>query len=238
MLLILLPGMDGTGIMFDPLLKALPSGIQVKVIAYPCDTALSYKELVLYVQDRLPENKDFVLLAESFSGPIAYEIARQMAKENNEHLKRVIFVASFIGLPNRLLRLVKILPLNFLFSGIIPDFILKILIGDFKNKYALELLKNSLDKVSPDILSYRIKEMSGLPINIQGRINKSVYIQAISDRLVSSGNSDIIKNISTKFRLYRVEGSHFICQVNPEKCALIIEHEINDSVIQGSKSIA
>jgi len=47
MLLILLPGMDGTGIMFEPFLERLSPENQVEVIAYPYDIALSYKELVL-----------------------------------------------------------------------------------------------------------------------------------------------------------------------------------------------
>ncbi|WP_457676365.1 hypothetical protein [Thiolapillus sp.] len=33
--LVLLPGMDGSGLLFEPLLKAIPKGIAVRVISYP-----------------------------------------------------------------------------------------------------------------------------------------------------------------------------------------------------------
>ncbi|VAW60328.1 hypothetical protein MNBD_GAMMA11-2573 [hydrothermal vent metagenome] len=231
MLLILLPGMDGTGIMFEPFLERLSPENQVEVIAYPYDIALSYKELVLYVQERLPENRDFVLLAESFSGPIAYEIAK-----TNEKLRLVIFVASFIKPPGKLLSLVKIVPLKFiasvLDSVLSSDFVLRALIGKLKTEYVLDLLKSALVKVSSDVMSCRIREMANLSKDVQGVINKSVYIQAISDNLVSSKHSDIIKNISNDFRIYRVEGSHFVLQVNAEKCASIVEDEINFTVLK------
>ena len=33
--LVLLPGMDGTGILFEPLLEILPSDLHAKVVSYP-----------------------------------------------------------------------------------------------------------------------------------------------------------------------------------------------------------
>ncbi len=223
MLLILLPGMDGTGILFEPFLKALSPDIQVNVITYPVDTRLSYKELVLYVQQRLPENKDFILLAESFSGPIAYEIA----KTGNKHLKLVVFSASFIRPPNKLLVIEKILPLKLMLSAGIPGFFLKILIGDFKNEYVYDLLERALDKVSNDVLAYRIFEMANLSKSVQGEISRSIYIQALNDKLVSLSNADTIKHISKEYRIYKIKSSHLILQVKPEKCAEIIANEIS-----------
>ncbi len=37
MQIILLPGMDGTGILFESLLKELSKDIEVQIISYPCD---------------------------------------------------------------------------------------------------------------------------------------------------------------------------------------------------------
>lgn len=44
--LILLPGMDGTGLLFEPLLEALPGWLEPKVIAYPGHEPLGYAELL------------------------------------------------------------------------------------------------------------------------------------------------------------------------------------------------
>ena len=74
--LVLLPGMDGTGIMFEPLRALLPDDYAIQLMSYPAQKKLSYQELTAYVERKLPKNESFVLLAESFSGPIAYEIAK------------------------------------------------------------------------------------------------------------------------------------------------------------------
>jgi hypothetical protein len=72
--LVLLTGMDGTGDLFEPLIKALP-GIEIQVIRYPLDRSLSYPELLSLVTSSLSGSEPFALLAESFSTPIAIQLA-------------------------------------------------------------------------------------------------------------------------------------------------------------------
>lgn len=75
-MLVLLPGMDGTGTLFDPLLAVLPKTCQIKVIKYPTDASLTYEELERYVIERLPIGRSpLIVIAESFSGPIALRLA-------------------------------------------------------------------------------------------------------------------------------------------------------------------
>jgi len=45
MKVVLLPGLDGTGILFKPFIDALPSEANIQVISYPSATKLSYQEL-------------------------------------------------------------------------------------------------------------------------------------------------------------------------------------------------
>ena len=222
MVLVLLPGMDGTGILFKPFLNVLAQDISTKVITYPCDKKLSYRELVSYVQTKLPKNTEFVLLAESFSGPIAYEIA----KTENVNLKAIIFVASFIQPPNKLLALTKLLSFSFLIPKRLPDIVLKLLLGRLASKQIYKLLNDALNKVKKEVLAFRITEMANLPKKTHADINKSIYIQAISDNLVSSKSATAISHVSKEFHIHRVEGSHFILQVNPEKCSDIVQNEI------------
>ena len=51
---ILLPGFDGTGILFAPLLRVLPPEIEPVVVAYPVDRTCSADGLVEIVQRRYP----------------------------------------------------------------------------------------------------------------------------------------------------------------------------------------
>ena len=71
--LVLLPGMDGTGELFSPLIKELGPDIQTVVIRYP-DLPLDYAAHEAFARARLPSTGPFVVLGESFSGPI--EIGR------------------------------------------------------------------------------------------------------------------------------------------------------------------
>ena len=64
--LVLLPGLDGTGLLFQPLIDCLPEDIQPVVVAYPKELQLGYAELLPLVLDSLPPGP-FVLLGESFS---------------------------------------------------------------------------------------------------------------------------------------------------------------------------
>lgn len=72
---ILLPGMDGTGMLFGPLIKELGNTANIRAINYSGDLEQSYEILVDEVRKQLPNHEDFILVAESFSGPIGYLIA-------------------------------------------------------------------------------------------------------------------------------------------------------------------
>jgi pimeloyl-[acyl-carrier protein] methyl ester esterase len=72
--IVLLPGMDGTGELLTALVDQLSVQRPVQLIAYPTDGPLGYDQLVTYVAERAPK-KQFVILGESYSGPIAIEVA-------------------------------------------------------------------------------------------------------------------------------------------------------------------
>jgi len=73
--LILLPGLDGTGILFGQFVEAIGSNADTRVIAYPVDQPLGYAELEAFVREALPRDRPYVVLGESFSGPIAIRLA-------------------------------------------------------------------------------------------------------------------------------------------------------------------
>ena len=68
-MLALLPGFDGTGKLFAPLVDTLGDAAETLAIPYPDLTAP--QDYVAHVADRLPVGRRVVLVAESFSGPIA-----------------------------------------------------------------------------------------------------------------------------------------------------------------------
>jgi pimeloyl-[acyl-carrier protein] methyl ester esterase len=76
MKLVVLPGLDGAATLLSEFKSAaLASFSSVTAISYPLDKALNYAELESIARSALPKDKPFVLLGESFSGPIALSIA-------------------------------------------------------------------------------------------------------------------------------------------------------------------
>jgi pimeloyl-[acyl-carrier protein] methyl ester esterase len=75
--LVLLPGLDGTGEFFQPLLESLRPEVRTRVVRYPVDGGFDYATCTELARAALPTDEPYVLLGESFSGPIAIELAAQ-----------------------------------------------------------------------------------------------------------------------------------------------------------------
>jgi hypothetical protein len=74
--------MDGTGLSFEPLEQVLPKDVHVKVIHYPTDRLLSFEETLQCAKDQIqPDQENIIVIAESFSGPVA--IALVPATQSN-----------------------------------------------------------------------------------------------------------------------------------------------------------
>ena len=222
MKIVLLPGLDGTGVLFTPFIEALPTEIDVLVITYPPNLKLSYEELIELVISQLPEEK-FILVGESFSGYIAYQVALRKPK----NLKSVIFVASFLESPRPfLLGLSSWLPRSLLLSMPIPNFIVRtFLLGATANKNLIGLLKQSIRGASPNIISYRLQEIAKLRINQQLCDIKAMYIQATDDKLVPERCLESFEKVFNNISTFQIEGSHFVLQANPLACAKAVVNE-------------
>ena len=92
--LVLLPGLDGTGELFAAFIDAL-GGFATQIVSYPPDRAMTYAEYESFVRAKLPADEDFVLLAESFSGPIGISIAAAAPPR----LKGLILCGTFASNP-------------------------------------------------------------------------------------------------------------------------------------------
>lgn len=71
---VLLPGMDGTGELFSPLVRAMDPSIPTVIVRYP-DVPTDYGAHEVVARAALPGAQSYVLLGESFSGPVAVSIA-------------------------------------------------------------------------------------------------------------------------------------------------------------------
>ncbi|MEK8021860.1 MAG: hypothetical protein VSS75_033715 [Candidatus Parabeggiatoa sp.] len=214
--IILLPGMDGTGIFFGSLQKNLAEKVTTEIISYPTSQFLSYKQLLEYVIEKLPRGESTLLVAESFSGPIA----KELAFNNLINLKGIVFLASFICCPRKLLKIIPYLPVQILFRLPIPDIISKlILLGKDANHESIAQFRQVLKLVPPSILTQRLEEIAKHKCS-KGKSNCPCwYIQASNDKLVLASAIKPIKSAFPKTEVVVIDGPHFVAQAEPEKCA-------------------
>ncbi len=92
---VLLPGLDGTEVLFRPLLGELRN--EAQVVEYPRAQPSSYSDLLPRVLDALPADEEYLLLGWSFSGPLAL----QAALTSPPGLRGVVLCASFVRKPLR-----------------------------------------------------------------------------------------------------------------------------------------
>jgi pimeloyl-ACP methyl ester carboxylesterase len=92
--IVLLPGLDGTGDLFDPLAARLADEFTVKVVRYPNDPSLGYAGYAELVRNVIGQREVF-LLGESFSGPVAVRVATQLRRQ----VKGLVLAATFLKNP-------------------------------------------------------------------------------------------------------------------------------------------
>lgn len=118
----LLPGLDGTGILLEPFADALPRTMSAQIVRYPRIVFPRLESFVDCAEQQLARHSPEVLVAESFSGPIAFRLVAERLRET----RLLILVASFLTCPRPLpLRMASLLPLATLLRLPVPDWALR-----------------------------------------------------------------------------------------------------------------
>ena len=99
--IVFLPGMDGTGTSFEPLGRLLPKDVNVEIIQYPTDRLLNFKETVQCARDQIQsDQEDLIVVAESFSGPVAIDLVVSGQLKAMCLILCVMFPQLILWLPN------------------------------------------------------------------------------------------------------------------------------------------
>jgi pimeloyl-ACP methyl ester carboxylesterase len=227
--LVLLPGMDGTGDLFEPLREAMGAHAPVDVVRYSGTERLGYSELEPLVRAhlaRLPEGEPFVLLGESFSGPLAISIAASPPPG----LRGLILCCSFARPPSPGLALMRggliDLLMTLLHAPQMAGPVRRMLLGRFATPRLAALLQASMRKVSGAVMTHRMKEVQR--VNVVDKLAQvrvpSMYLQAMQDRVVPAQAARVIQRVLADLRVVRLEGPHGLLQAAPDATARAIEN--------------
>ena len=220
---VLLPGLDGTGLLAQPFLTQFPDRKNTELIVYPQNTHDNLEDLAILVEQKIAINPNCVFIAESFGGFVMLELLRR----GNVSPRGIIFVAAFGESPKpKLLSIIKRLPIEYFPWAYVPNWLLKLsAIGVDVTNQQVQLVRKTSRSVSPRILASRLRIIANNPMKtMKNRWSiPCLYLQATHDKVVPDTCANWFAERFTDFTLKRIEGGHFLLHTRVSQCIEFIE---------------
>jgi pimeloyl-ACP methyl ester carboxylesterase len=209
--------MDGTGELLRPFVRALPPGFEATVVAYPADRLLGYSELRPLVDAAVPETDPYVLVAESFSGPLAI----LHAAGRPPGLRALVLSATFASSPlPRSVRGIGVLARPPLFRiRTTAAFVRRFLAGRDVPPEVLELVMSVAGRLAPEVMAHRLRQV--LEVDVEEALSRievpALYLRASRDRLVGKRAMNRIAARVPGLRAVTLDAHHLLLQTRPEE---------------------
>jgi pimeloyl-[acyl-carrier protein] methyl ester esterase len=211
---LLLPGLDGTGKLFDRFVAAAPQGASVDVARYPVDREMSYPEYATLVLDTFAPDEPFVIVAESFSGPIAVLVA----SSHPPTLAGIVLCNTFVY--RAAWRGFSYLPWASLFRFPVTTLTVGIHLTGFRHASSwLQPIRSANQPVLPRVRASRLR--SALNVDVRNEFASLeipvMYLRGLQDRLVFSSCVRHATATRPSTSVVQVPGPHLLLQVEPQR---------------------
>jgi pimeloyl-ACP methyl ester carboxylesterase len=209
--LILLPGMDGTGDLFAPLLEYIPAAFGPRVIRYPTHQMFGYDQLLNRIEDELVSEESIILLGESFSGPLAIRYAARHPAQ----VRALILAVSFarFSIPWFIVECFK------RFARARPtDWMLRWMLASREAPVSMiHQLRRTLRKVDPLVIAHRIAQVSCVDVRseLSGCRMPVLYLCASDDRIVRTSRRREIEQACPGVVVRTLASPHLLLQTAP-----------------------
>lgn len=210
--LVLLPGMDGSGLLFAPFLRALPGWVKPLVVPYPQERPLDYQGHVEIVMAALPLDGPFVLLGESFSGPLALMAAARRPKGLIGVILSATFVKWPLALPPFFARLIVSLGAFRLKS---TQLFSRIVMGKNASAELKELFPQVLARLTPEVLAARARAVMTVDCMKELRTCPVPLLALVSDRdrIIADRCPEEMQRIRPDMEIVHFDAPHLILQL-------------------------
>ncbi|TBR40408.1 MULTISPECIES: alpha/beta fold hydrolase [Dyella] len=217
-ILVVLPGLDGTATLHSDFSNAVRTAFEsVAVISYPSNQVLDYIALERLVRSELPPTAQFVLLGESFSGPIALSIAANPPSNLLGVVLSTTFAESPVPLFAPFAPLLRLAPLRALPLPLVSWWLL----GRWATPQLEAALQSALLTVLPEVLRSRARTaMRANALAVCRLVDLPVlYLRGTNDRLLNRRASRKIAEAIEHCIIKDVAGPHLLLQAAPAACA-------------------
>lgn len=214
---VILPGLDGTGALLGAFCAAIEElGVGARALAYPADRALAYGELEPLVRAQLPSQGAFVLLGESFSGPLAIRIAANPPPGLVGLVLSTTFARAPVPVLSAFSPFVRFAPAR------LPMPVLAwALLGPWSRREIRLGLDAALRSVSPSAL--RARAADALRVDVSGLLPSIrvpvLQLAAANDRLLAPSTAAALSAGLPSCRTVTVAGPHLLLQTAVSECA-------------------
>jgi pimeloyl-ACP methyl ester carboxylesterase len=218
---LLVPGLDGTGRLYAPLLDALPPSLAPRVIPYP-PAAATLDDVEEHVASALPAGKPFAILAESFGGAAAIRVAARRPAG----LEAVILAASFLRRPGPPVPSFLVAPFvsGFLLRSTLRAGLLRLaLLGGARADLVNEALE-AIRSVRPRILAARAR--AALRVDVREAFRSMgcplLHIRGSRDRLIAPRRAAEMRALRSDLQEAILDAPHLVLQTRPAEAARIL----------------
>jgi pimeloyl-[acyl-carrier protein] methyl ester esterase len=213
--LLLLPGLDGTGLLFKRFEAISPEWLECRSVRYPDRPGWDYPDYVRYVLEECLPEESFVVLGESFSGPVAIEVAASEPKG----LLGLALCNTFAVRPGP--RALRHLPWELVSGRRISRFTAGLhLVGA---RLAAELtpeIRHANSQVSAAAKAARLRAVFRVDVrpSLRKLSQPAVHLRGTRDRLVPFWSLRQTEKTNPNLAVARIPGPHLLLQAAPERC--------------------
>ena len=218
--IVLLPGLDGTGLLFSRFVSALGQEFQATVVCYPGDQALDYAEHERIARRFLPPDRPYILLGESFSGPIAISIAASKPPGLAGLILCCTFARNPVPFYTRFRSLLPLVPFNLIPTALRSPFIF----GRFNSRSLRAEQRAAIRRVANVAMRARINALFDVDVSakLQQLELPILYLLASEDHVVPRTAAEHILQIAPGIQVIELEAPHLLLQTLPDRAALVV----------------
>lgn len=220
--LVLLPGLDGSGKLFDPLLGILPSTFEATVVRYTANRPASERDLLGCIRSVIPWDHPYVIVAESSAGPLALKFV----EAQRQNIRAVVLCSAFVTNPlatqpsdDPLKWATSFLTKSWLEKTPTPAILRKHFLGDDAPEGLVDRAAQAFSSLTPEVWSARVQAVLKVDARqlLQLCDKPILHLQPTTDQFVSEAAAAEISRLNPSVKTVAVRGPHAVLQRNPRE---------------------
>jgi pimeloyl-ACP methyl ester carboxylesterase len=222
---VVLPGMHGTTDLLNDFLAAAPSDARVELVVLPT-RLVDYGDLASHLAQTLRLTPGSVLIAESFSGPLAIMLAER------RRVAALILCNTFARAPYP--RALRALPLS-LFTRIPPpkSLVRYFIVGRAASDKLVRQVRAVVASIPAKTLGLRAQ--SALSVDVTSELARLtspiLYLRGTEDRLVHERSvKAVVKAASAPVTVTRIAAPHLLLKTSPREAWRAIGEFLGDTI--------